>query len=372
VSWKALVPILILNGLITTFFAQNVNRLHAAIGKTSTRLQAYSNCLKWIEGGDFKSEYLNDLKQKCRQSPNNKRASEQVKELAALANSLDYRLNLIVGAILNGGFLWDIRCSHRIDRWHRTFSDNVVAGLNVIGEFEAIISLSTLHFNYPTWEFPEIQEEYKLNAEELGHPLITPETRVTNDFAFAQNKTIDVITGSNMAGKSTFLRTLGVNLVLAYSGAPACCKKMHVSLFKLISYMRIKDSLNESTSTFKAEINRLKMILETTAEEENSLALIDEMLRGTNSRDKYLGTKVFIERLIQQQSSAIIATHDLHIAELAQAYAHQIRNFNFDIQTDGVEMFFDYKLKTGECKTFIASILLKQIGLEIGKDSTHS
>jgi DNA mismatch repair ATPase MutS len=262
--------------------------------------------------------------------------------------------------------LWDIRCAYKIKKWQTTSSANVVTSLNVLGEFEAIISLSTLHFNYPTWTFPEIKEEYRLHAEELGHPLIAPGTRVNNNFSFAEGKTIDVITGSNMAGKSTFLRTLGVNIILAYTGAPACSKKMELSLFKLVSYMRIKDSLNESTSTFKAEINRLKMILETTAREENSLALIDEMLRGTNSRDKYLGTKVFIERLIKQQSSAIIATHDLQIAELAQTHPRQIQNFNFDIQTDGVEMFFDYKLKTGECKTFNASILLKQIGLEIG------
>ncbi|RRN76112.1 DNA mismatch repair protein MutS, partial [Pseudoxanthomonas sp. SGD-10] len=177
--------------------------------------------------------------------------------------------------------------------------------------------------------------------------------------------TTDVITGSNMAGKSTFLRTVGINMVLAYCGAKVCAGKLKASVFDILTYMRIKDSLADQTSTFKAEIDRLKMILEETETNKNAFVLVDEMLRGTNSRDKYLGSKVFIKKLISQQTPGFIATHDLQIAELEKEYPEKLRNFHFDIQVKEGEMFFDYKIKEGECKTFNASLLLKAIGLDV-------
>jgi DNA mismatch repair ATPase MutS len=168
-----------------------------------------------------------------------------------------------------------------------------------------------------------------------------------------------------MAGKSTFLRTIGINMVLAFAGAPVCAKDLSLSIFSLLSYMRIKDSLNDQTSTFKAELNRLKMILDATANDPASFVLIDEMLRGTNSRDKYLGSKVFIEKLIAQKTPVLFATHDLQLSEMEADYPQQIRNYHFDIQISEGEMNFDYKLKHGPCKTFNAALLLKQIGLTL-------
>ena len=168
-----------------------------------------------------------------------------------------------------------------------------------------------------------------------------------------------------MAGKSTFLRTLGINTVLALSGAPVCAEKMQLSPMLIFSYMRIRDSLNENTSTFKAELDRLQSLLEILDKEENVYFLIDEMLRGTNSVDKYLGSKAVIEKLISRKAVGIIATHDLQIAELEQKYPEYIRNFYFDIEIEGSEMKFDYKIKEGECKTFNASLLLKRLGIEV-------
>jgi len=168
-----------------------------------------------------------------------------------------------------------------------------------------------------------------------------------------------------MAGKSTFLRTVGINMVLAFSGAPVCAARFQTSIFSLVTYMRIKDSLNDQTSTFKAELNRLKMILEMVSKVPDSLVLIDEMLRGTNSKDKYQGSKAFIERLIEQNISALFATHDLQLSEMIEDYPQQLRNYHFDIQLTEGEMNFDYKLKQGACRTFNAAILLKQIGLRM-------
>jgi DNA mismatch repair ATPase MutS len=171
-----------------------------------------------------------------------------------------------------------------------------------------------------------------------------------------------------MAGKSTFLRTIGINTVLALCGAPVCASEMQVSVITIISYMRIKDSLNESTSTFKAELDRLQMLLAAVSNEPKVFFLIDEMLRGTNSVDKYLGSKAVIEQLISKKGVGMVATHDLQIAHLEQKHPDYVRNFYFDIQVIDGEMLFDYKIKHGECKTFNASLLLKQIGIDVGTE----
>ncbi|RZL26901.1 MAG: DNA mismatch repair protein MutS, partial [Pedobacter sp.] len=242
---------------------------------------------------------------------------------------------------------------------------NVENGLDRIGYFEDLISVATLTYNQPNWSFPTIEDEFSFSAVELGHPLIPVKKNVHNSFNVAAKPTVDIVTGSNMAGKSTFLRTVGINMVLAYAGAPVCAQKMQVSIFKILTYMRIKDSLNESTSTFKAELNRLKMILENVSLHKNAFVLIDEMLRGTNSKDKYLGSKVFIEKLINVGTPTLFATHDLQLSELKETNRDTVRNFHFDIQIINGEMEFDYKIKNGPCETFNAAILLKQIGLTI-------
>jgi len=158
---------------------------------------------------------------------------------------------------------------------------------------------------------------------------------------------------------------LGINMVLAYTGAPVCAKAMRLSVFSINTYMRIKDSLNESTSTFKAELNRLKMILDNVVNDKKTFVLIDEMLRGTNSRDKYLGSKVFVEKLIAEKTPALFATHDLQLADLKLTNQSTLRNYHFDITINNGEMMFDYKLKNGPCETFNAAILLKEIGLTL-------
>jgi DNA mismatch repair ATPase MutS len=168
-----------------------------------------------------------------------------------------------------------------------------------------------------------------------------------------------------MAGKSTFLRTVGINAVLAFAGAPVCADRMEITVMNLFAYMRIRDSLNESISTFKAELNRLQLLLEVLKTEGKVFFLVDEMLRGTNSVDKYRGSKAVIETLVKQNAVGMVATHDLQLAELENKYPAYIRNFYFDIQIVNGEMLFDYKLKDGECKTFNASILLKQIGIDV-------
>lgn len=358
--------VLLFNYFLSGIYSKQVNSVHSGFSKCAGQLNSYAEVLKWIEEENWQSIYLKNLVQQCQPPGQSEKTYVKIASLAKIIKQFDLMETPIGALFLNLLFLWGIRCSIKVSQWHQTSSVFILKAFEVISEFEAIISLSTLHYNHPDWPFPKIKEGFVLTTEKLGHPLIVEEKRVVNNFSMENPKTVDVITGSNMAGKSTFLRTLGINLVLAYSAAPVCAESMTVSVMKIVSYMRIKDSLNESTSTFKAELDRLKMILEKTATESDVLVLIDEMLRGTNSKDKYAGSKAFIERLISQQTAALVATHDLQIADLADEHPGAVRNFHFDIKMQNQDMYFDYKIKDGACKTFNASILLREIGLAVG------
>lgn len=362
ILWNIFGLILLLSGVIYMFYKQKIDQIHEQIGKNVNGLAHYAENIKWIENEEWKSTLLIQLRLSIKK---NELISQEIFSLSKILNSLNSRLNPIVGIFLNLFFQWDLRTLKRLSKWETKNKTEIINAFGVLVNFEALISLSTFSFNNSNWIYPKISEQYCFKSEAIGHPLINENERVDNNFSLTENITVDVITGSNMAGKSTFLRTVGINMVLAYAGTKVCAKNMETSIFSLISYMRIKDSLANQTSTFKAEIDRLKMILDFTQTNQNSFVLIDEMLRGTNSKDKYLGSKVFIKKLMAQNTPGFIATHDLQIAELEKEYPTQLRNFHFDITIENQEMFFDYKIKNGECKTFNASILLKAIGIEI-------
>ncbi|UKT62815.1 MutS-related protein [Pedobacter mucosus] len=356
---KLLVLVTIIHTGWNVILNPKVNKVFYCFGGGSNLLNGYARAIRWTEKQSWKSTYiLNLFKSKVP-------VSEEIKSLSKIIQNFDARLNLLVGGVLNALLLWDFKCCISLDKWYQASSSNVVSALNNLGYFEEIISFATLTHNSPDWIFPEIKSTFSLSAKSIGHPLISKNYRVVNDFQLEQQPTVDIVTGSNMAGKSTFLRTLGINMVLAYSGAPVCASEMSLSVFALNTYMRIKDSLNESTSTFKAELNRLKMILNHVVTDKDTFVLIDEMLRGTNSKDKYLGSKVFIEKLIAMKTPALFATHDLQLSELKETYITAVRNYHFDIQISQGEMNFDYKIKNGPCKTFNAAILLKEIGLSL-------
>jgi hypothetical protein len=353
----------IFNLVILNSKAEIIMKSAAIADKIGRVLANYAVVLKVIESEKWQSEKCVELNQKL----NNGQTNKSIDELARLINKLGYNLIMIVNFILNVFFLWSLKQVIAIENWKRNNKQDIETAFDVIAEFEALISLSSLAINYPKWTFPQIADgdAYTITAKNIAHPLISNKYSVTNNYELEDAFKIDIITGSNMAGKSTFLRTIGINTVLALAGAPVCADEMTVSVITIVSYMRIKDSLNESTSTFKAELDRLQMLLAAVENERKVFFLIDEMLRGTNSVDKYLGSKAVIEQLISKKGVGMVATHDLQIAELEKKYPDYIRNFYFDIQVVDGEMLFDYKMKQGECKTFNASLLLKRIGIDV-------
>lgn len=295
------------------------------------------------------------------------KASDSLEKLGKQLGLFEARLNVFLYFFLNTFLLWDVRVAIGLQDWKRLYGNNMIDWLKTIYQAEVYNSFATLSFNNPEWIFPEIASEYyHFEGINVGHPLISKEKRVDNSFSIEGKGKIALITGSNMGGKSTFLRSLGVNMVLAYAGAPVCAEKFNVSVAKLMSSMRIADNLAENTSTFYAELKKIRAIIDAVKAGEEVFVLLDEILRGTNSLDRHSGSKALMMQLIRDKVVAVIATHDVELATLLTAEPGAITNYHFDVQVDSNDaLYFDYKLKNGVCQRMNAAILMKQIGIEL-------
>lgn len=347
-------------------YGRKVNHVAGSTDKAGRLLNTFAAAFELIENRAWQSQRGKELLSLLLPAAGSTPVSSVFRELATLIDRLDYRLNMLVGALLNMVALWDFRQVYALIEWRKKYGREILHAFDAIAEFEVLGSFAALYRNHPQWVFPTIEQTAApfFTGEALAHPLIPIESAVSNDYQMDSHR-IALITGSNMAGKSTFLRTVGTNAVLAFCGAPICGKEMRATVFQLITYMRIADSLNESTSTFKAELNRIQTVLKTVESQSDTFFLIDEMLRGTNSVDKYRGSKAIIKKLIAYHGVGMVATHDLQLAKLADEYPGVVYNFHFDIQVNNGEMLFDYKLKDGACTVFNASLLLKEIGIEV-------
>ncbi|MCL4640121.1 MULTISPECIES: MutS-related protein [Olivibacter] len=356
----------IFNILLTMAYAGKVSQIAAGIGRMGNLLERFGKVYESVERRGWQADLLKDGLLSKGQKEGEKTISQSIRELGSLINKLDYRLNILVATFLNGIFLWDFRQVFAILDWRKTHHYEMAKLFDELACLEALVSFAFIRINDPSWNYPRIipTDAHILQAEGLRHPLIPTVSSVPNDYSLDGHR-LALITGSNMAGKSTFLRTVGANMVLALSGAPVCALHLELSVMHIITYMRIRDSLNESTSTFKAELDRLDMILKVVNTQKNTFFLVDEMLRGTNSVDKYLGSKAVIEKLIKDRGVGMVATHDLQLAKLEDTNPGYLKNYHFDIQVIEGEMVFDYKLKEGACKIFNASMLLKKIGIDI-------
>lgn len=366
--WNYMLLLAIVHLLWTLAQGGKVSYFSNKIDKVGATLIAYADAVKMIEDESFGSSLNIELQNRLKTEKSEK-LSVAFKALGALVDKLDARNNILVGAILNMIFLWDFRQVLAIVNWKNNYEGDVLKTFDIVADFEALVSLGTLKRNFPDWATPVLLDnpiEDRIKAIQINHPLISKSQAVANDYDAVSHK-LALITGSNMAGKSTFLRTVGVNAVLAYSGAVVCAEYFALPIYKLVSYMRIKDNLNESTSTFKAELDRMKFILELVQVAPDSFVLIDEMLRGTNSVDKYLGSRAIIKKLIDMKGMGMVATHDLQLASLEEEYLGILKNYHFDIQVVNAEMLFDYKLKDGKCTVFNASMLLKGIGIDVDR-----
>ena len=298
-------------------------------------------------------------------------ASAQVRTLKKILDRMDYRLNPLVFIPLNIFTYWDLQQVWQLEKWKQQQQQKIHHWFEAVAEQEALSSLANLAFNHPSWIFPVIRKDwFKLICREAGHPLIPVTKCVTNNFEMDGHPQLAFITGSNMAGKSTFLRTIGTNLVLAMAGAPVFATQFETPVLKLMTSMRVTDNLEESASTFYAELQKLKMILDevkkhAATHEDRVFLLLDEILRGTNSLDRHTGSEALMKQLIKENAVGVIASHDLSLAALDTQFPDVIRNYHFDVTIHGSELSFDYKLKEGVCQTLNATLLMKKIGIDL-------
>ena len=351
----------IANLFIVGFSLNKINQAHARVSTQFKFLQKYSRLLKHFEEQKFASDLLKKLQDDTGDEKG--KASFFINQLSGIVNRFDYRLNLLAGILLNGAFLWDFHMMIALDKWKRKCKEKVPVWFRVIAELDAYISLAGLAFNRPEFVYAECMEQCILETQDTGHPLIPEETRVDNSFLLKKESEYHIITGANMAGKSTFLRTIGVNLVLAMTGAPVCARSFRFSPRPLFTSMRTSDSLHKQESYFHAELKRLKTLTDKLRQQEKLIVILDEILKGTNSKDKQEGSKKLLEQLTHYKGSGLIATHDLALGALEKQYPENIVNQCFEVEIQGKEVLFDYILRPGITTKMNATILMEQMGL---------
>jgi DNA mismatch repair ATPase MutS len=322
-------------------------------------LKNYGLIIQAIEVEHFASNKLIDLQKKMINEQAS--ASKEIKELSSIFSQLDSLNNLVGAFLMNGIALYHLHVYRNLLKWKKEHAIKVAAWLDVIGEFESLSSLSNFAFNNPEFNFPSISVSEGMFFKDLGHPLLDKEACVKNTVTFDKRKFI-VLTGSNMSGKSTFLRTLGVNMVLGSIGAPICASEASIQARKVWVSMRVSDSLEDSESYFFAEVKRLKEIM-VHCDQEACFVLLDEILRGTNSDDKRLGTIEVIKKLISKDVVGAIATHDLEVCETSIEFPDKLVNNCFEVEIVNNELYFDYKLRPGICKNKSATFLMEKMGV---------
>jgi hypothetical protein len=358
---------------IAFYISKAIVPIYRSLDAVLPSLASLSNALLWIESAPFEAARLKELQHyiinsagNSKQEPAKEKASAAIRSLRQILDRFDYRLNPLVYIPLNTLLLWDLQQVWALEKWKRDHQAALKTWFQSLAELEALNSLGRFAYNHPGYTYPLLSESPgKWEATGLGHPLIPTGKCITNEFSTSGRPAIALITGSNMAGKSTFLRAVGINQVLAMAGAPVFASQLTASNMRIMSSMRIADNLEENTSTFYAELSKLKAIIDAVNANEPVFLLLDEILRGTNSQDRQTGSKALIRQLVAKQAVALLATHDLALTELEKEYPSALENYHFDVNVENEELFFDYKLKTGICTSMNASILMKKIGIEI-------
>ncbi|MGV8136200.1 MAG: hypothetical protein AB2L20_13405 [Mangrovibacterium sp.] len=350
------------NLLILFIHRRKIDAFYQLFGNQTGILENYPELLRLIEEKQFRSELLKRIQNSL--SVDTKTASQAIADLKQIMSRFEYRSNVIF--ILTGEFifLWDLICVYKLNLWQQKYQNHIGSWFDAIYELDALSSLANLNHNHQEWALPLFERTtFCFSAGDLGHPLIKPAKRIGNDFIMNGEGKIIIITGANMAGKSTFLRTIGINMILAMNGCRVCATRMTMKPVNLFTNMRTTDNLRKEESYFFAELQRLQQMFNLLLAGQPLFVIIDEMLKGTNSSDKLSGSKALVEKLIRLHGNAVIATHDLNLTALEETYPEIIVNNCFDVQLSSENLIFDYKLREGVTRTMNASFLMKKMGI---------
>jgi len=357
ISGYALAGWFFLGLAISGRYLKKVNNLSSHTSKIQSTFEQFHKLILEIETQEFSSALLFEKRNLIVDTTS--KASSVLKKFAKHLDALDQRSNMLIGIIANGFMLRDLRQSYNIEQWVEAHKQSVPVWFDVITFFDAYNSFGNFGFNHPSYVFPKISKDVPvLKVKGAGHPLLREATMVRNDFQI-NSEEFFIVTGANMAGKSTFLRTVSLQIVMGNMGLPVCAEKAEYNPIKLITSMRTTDSLTDDESYFFSELKRLKFIVDE-IKTDRYFIILDEILKGTNSTDKAIGSRKFVEKLVASNSTGIIATHDLSLCVAAEELP-EVKNYFFDARIENDELLFDYTFKPGICENMNASFLLKKM-----------
>ncbi|MCL2204143.1 MAG: DNA mismatch repair protein MutS [Defluviitaleaceae bacterium] len=353
------VSIIAMQALIWIMGMLKTHKFLSGISRLPYKLSAYSEVIGILKSKDFDSEILNQIQAQLGASEFS--AEKAIKDLGKISDKVNVRHNIIIWFVLNVLLLWDIECSIMFEKWKMKYASVAEGWFLALGEFESLLCFSNLPNICSNTCLPSVTNEKEIKAQSLGHPLIPNGARVNNDIVCKDS--IFIISGSNMSGKTTFMRTVGINMVLARAGSFVCAKTMAFPLIEIMTSMRVADDLNEGISTFYAELKRIRGIIALAEKEPRMIFLIDEIFRGTNSVDRLSGAKSVLSKLNKIGALGIITTHDLELCEIANQYP-RIKNYSFSEEYRNNQIHFDYKIKHGKSTTTNAKYLMKMVGID--------
>jgi MutS domain V len=356
---------LVVSRALWSVFAGYINRQHRLIGHKHALLDQYAGILAVFNEIDMgQSAILQELQ------AHTGKAHTAIRKLSKLSSAFDQRMNLLVTTVLGTFFFYDLFCMIAAERWKLRNRNDLLVWIDAVARVEALNALATYAFNHQENNYPEPIAETPpppaattlfIEATALAHPLIPAARRVANDLTLGREEALILVTGSNMSGKTTFLRTLGVNLLMAQCGLPVCAATFRFTPMQLLTSLRISDSLQEQTSYFMAELKKLQKIIQRLQTGAPALVLIDEILRGTNSEDKTFGSEQFIRKLLGYRCLSLFASHDLSLGELEKELPGRVGNYCFESIIEGNELHFDYRLQRGIARNRNASFLMQKM-----------
>lgn len=331
-------------------------------GKQLKSLNGYARLIALAKAENWKSAGMQELMERF--NLNGQSPIQALQQLSKELDRLDLRNNQFLYVLLEGSIFFQLQEIVRIERWKARYGQHINEWLETVGELDALCSLGTFAYNHPQYTYPELTEKpFCFLATQMGHPLMPASQCVKNDATIPSRPFFLIITGANMAGKSTYLRTIGVNYLLACIGAPVCCEKLKLHPNQLITSLRTSDSLSDNESYFFAELKRLKRIIDLLNQGQQLFIILDEILKGTNSMDKQKGSFDLIRQFMQLKANGIIATHDLLLGSLIKQFPEEIRNYCFEADIKENELTFSYKLREGVAQNMNACFLMKKMGI---------
>ncbi len=345
---------------ITGRLVKSTNVIAESVSKYAVKAAVMLDQIQALNELKVENDSLQKIKNEFSRSELN--AVVGLKQFLNINKQLDLRMNILISIPLNIFFAWDLIQRNAVEKWKIKYENAFLEWEETLVKLEVYVSGATVKFNAPDSIFADFSEDMSIKVVGLIHPLLNKSKAISNDVNFDQSNQFIILTGPNMAGKSTFLRSLGLTFVFANAGFPVYAEIAKIPKVKLYSSMRTSDDLSNESSYFHAELMRLKFIMDALNQNQSVFILLDEILKGTNSKDKEEGSKKFLRKLQSKGAKGIIATHDLSLCELSESNA-VFTNACFDSIIEGENLFFDYKLKAGICKNMNASFLLKKMDL---------